>query len=182
MYLGNVSVSNILTASQSHLKLILCLGSSRVLLPVSCNFSCLIICMMSCVSSCLSLVRNVLPHLVSWHLCIGKCLCLVQKSLDSTTGTHYRYQLKSANYLLTTSSLIWTVFISADQLTPFCFYPIAPHCFYPSDSFVADGCTASSTCIYLLIRGAILLVIKLAPPPEEEVLTLTNPNFWKCTV
>ena len=36
------------------------------------------------VSFCLSLVLNVLVRLMSWHLCLGKCLCL-GKSLHSNT-------------------------------------------------------------------------------------------------
>ena len=67
----------------------------------------------------------------SWH---SQTFPIVQ----SDSGTHY--QLKSANCVLITSSLIWTVFNSADQMTPFCFYLTALQCFYPSDSFWTTVC------------------------------------------
>ena len=49
---------------------------SHVLLPTSCNVSCLKHLNAVSVSFCLSLIQNVLARLVSWHLYIGKCLCL----------------------------------------------------------------------------------------------------------
>ena len=90
MHLCNILVSNISTASQSHLNLILNilahLMSCCLCLAVSSVSS---IWMMSHVSSCLSLVQTVLAHLVSWHRCFGKCLCLGQSVLlPSVTCTH----------------------------------------------------------------------------------------------
>ena len=54
----------------------LCLGSFHILLPVSCNVSCLKHLNDVLVLTCLSLIQNVLARLMSWHLCLGKCLCL----------------------------------------------------------------------------------------------------------
>jgi len=44
-----------------------------------------IIWMMSRVSSCLSVIWNILARLVSWHLRLGKCLCLGKKRFHSIT-------------------------------------------------------------------------------------------------
>ena len=90
MHLGNISVSNISTASQSRLNLILNilarLMSCCLCLAVSSVSS---IWMMCHVSSCLSLVQTVLARLVSWHQCFGKCLCLGKSVLiPSVTCTH----------------------------------------------------------------------------------------------
>jgi len=77
LYLDNVSVSNILTASQFRLNLILhvlaCLMSYCLCFAMSHVSS---IWMMSRVSSCVRLLWNVLARLVSWYLCLGKCLCV----------------------------------------------------------------------------------------------------------
>jgi len=61
-----------------------CLGSSHVLLPVSCNVSCLKHLNYVSVSSCLSLVLHISTRLVSWHLCLSKCCCL-RKNVSSAS-------------------------------------------------------------------------------------------------
>ena len=65
MYIGDVSVSNILTTSQSGLSLIFNVLAHLVLLPVSCNVSCLKHINGVSVLSCLRLILNVSARCVS---------------------------------------------------------------------------------------------------------------------
>jgi len=74
------------TASQSRLDLIL--------LAVSCNVSCLEHLNDVSISSCLSLILNVLAHLVSRYLCLGKCLCLRKKM---SRLNHWQSPTQSSN-------------------------------------------------------------------------------------
>jgi len=105
MYIGDVSVSNILTTSQSGLSLIFNVLAHLVLLPVSCNVSCLKHINGVSVLSCLRLILNVSAR------------CVSTPALSWQVSLSRKIRLDSVNGFTFISIMYWQLFCSGPRCT-----------------------------------------------------------------